>query len=245
MKKKVSITIDKDLLNQIEEIAKKQGTNRSKYIEKIVMKHSRQIPVLILAAKSKLEGVDKSLLEWNGKKVINHQIDYIKNQGFNDIYVSTDSQKLRSYLEKKQPEVSILFEQEKLGSGGSLKAHAEKLGRKFVYMYCDILFDLNLNKLVNFHLRNKSLLTLVLKSMKNPSKYGVAIMEGSKIDKFEEKPEKAHSHLVYIGVGIMDPEMASKLETGKFELQLNNLENKYGYIYEKYWRTFDKSGDFD
>ena len=74
MKKKVSITIDSELLKQIEDISKKQGLNRSKYIEKVIQKQMRQIPVLILTANSKLKGKDKSLSLYNNKMMIDHQI---------------------------------------------------------------------------------------------------------------------------------------------------------------------------
>ena len=244
MKKKVSITIDSELLKQIEDIAKKQSLNRSKYIEKVIQKQTRQIPVLVLTANSKLGGKDKSLTLYNNKMLIDHQIAYIKNQGYNDIYVALNSSKLKNYLERNYPEVTVLPEGEKFGSGGSLKHHAERFGRRFIFMYCDILLDIDMNSLVQFHLRNKSSMTLVLKSMKEPSKYGVAVLEGSRISKFEEKPEAAMSHLVYIGLGVIDPEAAAKVKDGKLEFQLNDIENKFGYIYEGFWKNFEEMGDF-
>lgn len=244
MKKKVSITIDRDLLNQIEELAKKKGINRSKYIENVMHLHLREIPVVILASESKINGQDKSLTEYKKKKLIDIQIDYIKNNGFKDIYVSCNSIKVKNYLEKNYREITVIFEEEKIGNGGTIKNFCEKFGRKFVFIYCDVLMDLNLRELVKFHIRNKSSLTLGLKSVNSPSKYGVAILEGSKIEKFEEKPEQAHSHLVYIGVGMIEPEEGMKIKEGKFELQLNNIENKHGYIYEREWKSFEEEKDF-
>ena len=238
MKTKVSITIDEDLLNQIEELAKKQGINRSLYMEKLIMQHTRQVPVLILATDAKINGKDKA------KPLVQHQLDYLKNEGFTEIFVSTDSLELKKYLEKEQSEINIIFEKQKIGSGGSLSAHAEKIGRRFIFMYCDELYELDLQELVKFHLRNKAGLTLVLQSAAKPSQYGVAVLEGSSVLRFEEKPGKAGSHLIFTGVGVIDIPVARKLKKGKFELQLNNVENKYGYIYEGYWKTFDIERDF-
>ena len=38
--------------------------------------------------------------------------------------------------------------------------------------------------------------------------------------------------------------MMKILKNAKFELQLNTVENKYGYIYEGFWKTFDTVKDF-
>ncbi len=244
MKKKVSITIDKDILNQIEEISKKQGMNRSKYIERVMLSQTNQIPVLILAAHADIDGTNKSLMEYHNKPIIEHKINHIKNQGLNDIYVSTESKKLKLFLEKHHPEIKIIFEKEKLGNAGTIKAAKELFGRRFLFTYCDTLLDLDLNELIKFHLRNKSEMTLVLKSKKDVSKYGVAVLEGSKIIKFEEKPDKSDSHLIYIGTGIIETAAAEKFNKGKFELQLNQIENKHGYIYEGFWRSFEEMKDF-
>ncbi len=244
MKKKVSITIDDEILNQVERIAKKQDTNRSEYIEQVLRSQTRQIPVLILAAESKIGTKDKSLILHKGKNLIDHQIAYVQKQGYDDIYVSTNSQKLFKYLQDSYPEASVFFEKGKLGSAGSLRKHAKQIGRRFIFMYCDVLLKLRLNELVKFHLRNQSSMTLVLKSMRNPTKFGVVLLEGSKIKRFEEKPERSNSHLVYIGVGLADPKSVITLPNGKFELQLNNIENKYGYIYERECDWFDTLSDY-
>lgn len=244
MKKKVSITLEKDVLSRIEEIAKKQGINRSKYIEKVMLSQTRKIPVLILAGRAQINSQHKSLIEYKGKKIIDRQLNYIKNQGLSDIYISTDSVKLKSYLEKAHPEVSVMLETEKIGSAGTLKKAKDLFGRRFIFMYCDILIELDLNELIKFHLRNKSSTTLVLKSRKNVSKFGVAVLEGSRIIGFEEKPDKSESHLIYIGIGIIEADAAEKLKNGKFELQLNDLENKHGYIYEGFWQDFEEEKDF-
>src|SRR3989338_9944374 len=105
MKTKVSITIDEDLLKQIEELAKKQGINRSLYMEKLIMQHTREVPVIILATDAKVNGKDKALCNFKEKKLIEHQLYYLKNEGFTEIFVSTDSLDLKKYLEKEQREV--------------------------------------------------------------------------------------------------------------------------------------------
>src|SRR3989344_21207 len=109
MKEKVSITIDAELLKQIEEVAKKQGINRSQYIEVVMMQQTKEVPVLILATDAKLNGMDKALHLYKGKPLIEHQISYLKSEGYHYLFVSTNSAKLRDYLQEKHPEIKVLF----------------------------------------------------------------------------------------------------------------------------------------
>jgi len=246
MKEKISITLDENIVRKIEKLAEKQNINRSKFIENVLMESLERTPVLILAGWSELRKEPKSLLSFNGKRLIVRQIEMLYQWGFRNIYVSASSEDLKEYVEKNFPEVHVLFETQMLGSGGTLKSFAGLVQKRFLFLYCDILFELNLNQLLEFHIQNKSALTLVLKSTKNPSKYGTARMEGNRIIGFEEKPKSSEIYLAYIGIGIAEPEALKHLEDhGKFEIQLDKIPDKTGYIYEGFWRSFEKEKDIN
>ena len=75
MKQKISITLDSNLLRQIDKVCEKRGIHRSRYIELLLREDFEEIPALILAIKSKMKGKDKPLLEFNNK---NNCYDLIK-----------------------------------------------------------------------------------------------------------------------------------------------------------------------
>lgn len=245
MKEKISITLDDKIVKKIEIIATNQGINRSKFIENILMEKLENTPVLILAGWSEIDNTPKSLLKYKNQRLIVKQIEMLKRMGLTNIYVSLNSNELREFIEKNLPDIKVIFENKKIGSGGTLKNFAKLINSRFLFMHCDILFDLNLNNLIDYHIQEKSSLTLVLKSFNNPSKYGNATIEGKRIIDFKEKPKNSEIYLIYIGIGVAEPQSFENIEEmGKFELQLNAIKNKIGYIYEGYWKNFESQKDF-
>ena len=90
MKEKISITLDEKIVNKIEDIAKKQGINRSKFIESILIEKLENTPILILAGWSEIENSPKSLLEYKKRKVT-VTADYIDFKGIK--HISLESSK--------------------------------------------------------------------------------------------------------------------------------------------------------
>ena len=244
MKEKISITLNKNLVDIIENIASKQGINRSKFIENILLEKLATIPVLILAGWSEIGGTPKSLIKYNKKRLIVRQIELLKAQGLNNIYVSVSSEELKDYIESNFAKVKVIFEKKKIGSGGTLKKFAKLVETKFLFFYCDVLFELDLRKLMEFHIQEKANLSMVLKTVNNPSKYGTATIEGNKIIAFEEKPKNTDVFLIYTGIGVMEPDVAMNLnDEGKFEFQMSKINGKFSYIYEGFWKSFETEED--
>ncbi len=244
MKKKISITVDEQILRQIDKIADKRGINRSKYIELLLRKDFEELPVLILAAAGKINSVDKSLIDYNGKKLIEHQIKYLKHQDFYNIHVATDSRLVEDYIRRSFKNVNVFYEKDLLGSGGAIKCWGQKLGKEFLVMHGDVLAGIELSRLVEFHKENKSSVTLVLKSMNPYNKYGVVKLEGSRVTDFTEKPEKSTSYLCFTGIAIFTKTAIDRLEPkGHYQFQLNQIPHKYGYVFEGFWKAFETEKD--
>lgn len=244
MKKKISITVDERILRQIDKICDKKEINRSRYIELLLRKDFEDIPVLILTSKGKIGDKFKSLIEFNGKKIIDHQIKYLRRQDFFNINVATDSKLIEDYVKKNHKNVNVLFEEDRLTSSGSIKRWGNQLGKEFLVMHGDILAGIELKQLVAFHKENKSDMTLVLKTMNPYNKYGVAVLEGSTIKKFTEKPATSDSYLCFTGISIITKKALDKIDDGEhYTTQLNKVDYKYGYIFEGFWRRFATEED--
>ena len=64
------------------------------------------------------------------------------------------------------------------------------------------------------HKRKNALATIALTTVEDPSHYGVARLDGSRIVEFVEKPANAPSNLINAGFYIMEPEVIDMIPKG-------------------------------
>lgn len=138
-------------------------------------------------------------------------------------------------------------EDEPLGTCGAIKNVAEHLGREPVVI-CngDILTDLDLSALVEYHQSKKALVTITLTPVDDPTAYGlVPLEEDGRIKEFLEKPswDQVVTDLINAGTYVLDPSVLDAVPAGEnysFERQLfPDLlaagEPLYGYPSDCYW----------
>ncbi len=65
----------------------------------------------------------------------------------------------------------------------------EELDEPFIVISGDVLTDIDLSAIVDFHNENKALATMALRSVANPLEFGIVITrEDGTIERFLEKP---------------------------------------------------------
>ena len=107
----------------------------------------------------------------------------------------------RSY---KTFNIKVIDTGEKTMTGGRLKQVAKYLDNEtFCFTYGDTLNNLNIEKLVKFHKRQKMLATVT--ACKPNEKFGILDLDNSKVVKFQEKPKS--SHWVNGGYFVLEPEV--------------------------------------
>mgnify|MGYP001561771924 CR=1 FL=1 len=101
------------------------------------------------------------------------------------------------------------------------QARAELGDAPFLLIYGDVLADLNLTDLIDFHFASQGLATLALTSVAQTADWGVVSLHGAHITSFTEKPgaAKTRSHVINAGVAVLQPEIFSALtpKDGKLE----------------------------
>jgi len=247
MKRKVSITLEDGLFGELEGLIDGMRIrNLSQSIEFLIKKSlSERRTAVILAGGTeesiRVEGILKPLIRVDKKTVIEHIIDSLRAYKFNDIYVvgrkGTLSEVFGRVGDGSAYGVTLNYieelEEKQGGTANTLKLLKGRISRSFLCIYCDIIFDYDLEKLWNFHVKNGEVATLVLKTSKTPIKYGVVQMEGNNIVNFVEKPKKTASYLVYTGIFIANPAIfemvGSSLEYNLFP-QLAKKRELSGYI---------------
>lgn len=205
---------------------------------------TRLKPLTLYQPKHMLPIVDKPLLE--------HELGYLKENGITEVWLSISSdgafEVIKDYFTKKNLGLKIHFVEEpkRMGGVGAIRYALEKSGinETFVLMLGDNLTELELNDMIIFHKKNSALVTIALKEVKEPSRYGVAVMEGDRIMRFVEKPPKGTepSKLAASGIYVMEPKIKQMLPrefldaTGMvFPILLEKGATINGYVSQKFW----------
>ena len=111
-----------------------------------------------------------------------------------------------------------------MGTAGPLIL-MDKFNDTFVMMNGDNLFNLNLKKMYEHHIKNKASATIALTQVKDPSAFGVAKLEGDKILEFVEKPKKGEEPSKWISSGyyMLEPEVFDMVKDKKFAMMEINI----------------------
>lgn len=111
-------------------------------------------------------------------------------------------------------------EPEPLDTGGAIRFAAEHAGvdDTFVVVNGDVLTDLDVGRLVEFHRATGAEATIHLTPVDDPSAYGVVELDGDgRVQRFVEKPAPgtAPSDLINAGTYVFEPSVLSRIPTGR------------------------------
>ncbi|MGN7610631.1 nucleotidyltransferase family protein [Magnetococcales bacterium HHB-1] len=139
----------------------------------------------------------KPLAPIKGHPFLRYLLQELQQQGVRRIVLSTGYKKadLRQFIDQSHfPELQILFaeEEEPLGTGGALKFASQQIqGARFFAINGDTLFRASLKQQEACHITNQAAITLALKPMNDPSRYGVVEHEKGRITHFVEKGQNS------------------------------------------------------
>ncbi|MFH1439712.1 MAG: nucleotidyltransferase family protein [Candidatus Woesearchaeota archaeon] len=224
MKERVTLTLDTNLLIKIDK--KVDGfkiKNRSHAVELLCLKamgESAPKLGLILAGgkgtrlKPITDEIPKPLLPIQGKPVIEYTLDLFKKFGITKVLLSIGymGNMIKEHFgdgRKYGIEIIYIEEDKPMGTGGPLRLAKKYLTETFVMCNADELKDIDLDEMYMFHKENGAIGTIALTTVKDPSVYGVAKLQGNKILEFIEKPKKeeAPSNLINSGLYILEPDI--------------------------------------
>ncbi len=155
--------------------------------------------------------VPKPMLPLGDKPILSHIIDWASHEGLKEIIIAT------AYLGKiiedyfgdgRDYGIDIKYARSNrpLSSGGQLKTVEEMIERTFILSYSDIVTDLHINPLLEFHSNNRSKATIVARRHEIPFRFGeLKLGELGRLQEWEEKP--IISRLVNAGIFVMEPDI--------------------------------------
>ncbi len=237
-RQRLTITLRQDLLSQVDKkIDGVRIRNRSHAIEYLLTKSmgSKINKAFILAGGEGLKmrpftyEMPKSMIPIDNRPILEYIIELLRNNGIKNIYIGIDylAKKIKSHFgdgDKFGVNIKYIENKVPLGTGGALKsAKAYLKDSNFVLIHGDLLVDIDLVDMIDFSEEEKTIATMALTSVEDPSLYGSVRLRGADIVEFSEKPKVNHnvSRLVNAGIYVMKPEI------------FNHLPNKKKFSIEK------------
>ena len=198
---------------------------------------TRLRPLTLVTPKSMVPVVNRPFLE--------HMIKYLQRHGINDIvlalcYLPNAIQHYFGDGNSYGIKLAYAIEDSPLGTAGAVKNVYEHVTDTFFVLNGDVFTDINLTQMLQFHRQRKSVATIALTTVKDPSIYGVieTNVEG-RIQNFIEKPKRdeTSSKTINAGVYILEPRVLDfvpkkqkfMFERGVFPVLVERGEPVYGY----------------
>lgn len=194
--------------------------------------------------------IPKPMVKICGTPLLEHQINILKNYGIKDIVILTShlSEIIKNYFKngsKFGVKISYNKNNHPLGTAGALKEMEPQLTKDFILTYGDIMFDINLKKIINFHKKKRSICTLILHPNDHPHDSDLIEADHNKrIFAIHPKPHninKYYKNLVNSGLYMMSPRIFryikknKKADFGKDVFpKIISKEKLYGYNSAEY-----------
>jgi mannose-1-phosphate guanylyltransferase len=252
---RVTITILNDTLQRVDKyVDGDKIRNRSHAIEVLLSNELKKQVIkkaVILGGGKGIdingEEVPKLLLPMRDKKMlIEHNIDFLKQYGIDDLVLSLDDneQMVKQKLgDGSKYGIKITYYKDH-GRGNVLHQAKNLLTETFLMMNGDILLDnIDLLDMYTYHRSNGGNGTVLLSTDPYPNTLGTVSLVGNRITQFTEKPalNSTSSYVINAGVYLLEPYVCQIVSPKSYSLEdyvfpLMAKDNSlYGYFSEGVW----------
>ncbi|EHA7441711.1 CBS domain-containing protein [Escherichia coli] len=193
-------------------------------------------PVFIMAGgfgtrlKPLTDNCPKPLLKVGNKPILEIIIQRFIDAGFYQFYISTHylPNMIHEYFgdgSKWNVEINYVHEEEPLGTGGALGLLPKNIKQlPLIMINGDILTNLDINSLLNYHNEQHSLATICVREYNYQIPYGVIEAKGNKIVRMTEKP--IYKYHVNAGVYVISPDIFNNVKANTI-IDMPSLLQKY------------------
>ena len=170
--------------------------------------------------------IPKPLIPVDGMPILEREIRSLASQGFKDIILTVGylADKIIAYFgdgSRLGVKIEFFVEETPMGNAGALFQLKEKLGNEpFFLLNADAAFDVDFNRMLDFHKQHGGLVTLFTHPNSHPYDSGLIIadkegMVEKWLSKEDERPQW-YNNRVNAGLHVIDPKV--------LELSVKNLE---------------------
>jgi len=162
--------------------------------------------------------VPKPLFPVGKFTALERTIMHLMGSGCSEIVINTHHlhRQVEAFISEKNFPIQVhtRFEPKILGTGGAIKNTSDVLGNSpFIVINSDIITDINIKDVYDFHMNHTHPATLVLHDYEIFNK--VVVMEDNFITGFHghsSPPDMNSSLLAFTGIQVLDPELTERIE---------------------------------
>lgn len=171
------------------------------------------------------QNTPKIMLKIEDKPILEYNIELLRRNNIDEIILGIGhmSGVIRKHFgDGKKFGVKIHYSEEKepMGTAGALKIAGKFFDSTFVMCNGDELKNINIRRMIDFHRKNKALITISLTKIEDPSDWGVVRIHNKKIQEFIEKPKtNPPSHLINSGLYILEKSVIKTIPDGKISIE--------------------------
>lgn len=136
--------------------------------------------------------IPKPLLEINGKPMLEWQIENLIRYGIKEVIIIIEhlGEKIQGYFgngDNWNIRIEYIKEEIPLGSAGALYFLKNRKKTDFIFVFGDVLFDLDWKRFVHFHEKKNGLATLLVHPNSHPYDSDLVMIEKDKVIGFDYK----------------------------------------------------------
>jgi mannose-1-phosphate guanylyltransferase len=259
-KERISLSIDKRILEKLDrEVDHRNVQSRSEAVERIIdnfLLQKKKCVILAGGPAHELKAGEsyRPLLRVRGRPLIVDIVDKVRHAGYEHVII-VGSKEVLSHIFRVVGERGIEYveEREHLGTAHTLALAREKLSQTFLFVPCDHYFELDLQKMEQYHLQHRGAVTLAVYSGKKYAwqRSAMVEVEGNLITSYVEHPKESVSYLTSLMIGFAEPEIFNRIPSAALPyslqeqvfVELAKQRKLIGYLFSGIWKNVHSRAD--
>ena len=193
----------------------------------------------------------KPMLPVANRPMMEHIVTLLKHHDITEIVVTVAflANQIRTYFgDGSEFGVKMVYatEDQPLGTAGSVRNAMDELDERFIVISGDVLTDIDLGQIIEFHDQRDAMATIGLVAVENPLEFGIVITrDDGSVERFLEKPTwgEVFSDTINTGIFVLEPEIFDHIDPDRpvdfssevFPALLAAGKPLYGAVAEGYW----------
>ena len=197
--------------------------------------------------------IPKPMVKINKIPILIHIMKHYSRYGYEDFIIALGykSKVIKDYFKKNKFPWKIKLVNTGLNTmtGGRLKRLKKFIGKKtFMMTYGDGISNINIKKLINFHIKNKKMVSMT--AVRPPARFGAIKLKGNLVKYFKEK-SRIDEGWINGGYFVMEPKFLKFIKNDNTFLEkeplekISSLNQLYAYKHYDFWQCMDTKRDKD
>jgi NDP-sugar pyrophosphorylase family protein len=195
------------------------------------------------------ETIKKELLPLVDRAILDHTLDRLVRHGVEEVVMSSPylEATFEPFIQARRgsPVITWITEEQALDTGGAIVHALDRVGdESFFVLNGDVVTDLDLTALVEFHLDRRAVASIAVTHMDDARSYGLVVSnEDGRLREFREKPEEPVPGTINAGTYVLEPAALGSWHRGErvniereiFPVLIAREEPVYSFLSDAYW----------